>query len=297
MKRLKMKYEKKKSLAGFLFITPWMIGFLGLFLRSILSSMIYSVCSTTITTSGLQLDFIGFSGYEKAFISDPYFLKYLVSQVGSMLYNTPLILGFSLFVSTILAKNFKGRTVFRAIFFLPVIMGSGLILSIMSGDTMSQSVLSGARSSMLFESSSLQDLLLEAGIRRDLVESFMKINTEVLNLVWKSGLQILLFIANLKAIPNQLYESARVEGATSWESFWKITFPMISPIIILNMVYTIIDSFTDYSNVIMMYILNFGRSLNFSYSSSLSWIFLMVVFLTVGLAYIIVNKWIVYSEE
>ena len=113
----------------------------------------------------------------------------------------------------------------------------------------------------------------------------------------RQGLQILLFIANLKAIPNQLYESARVEGATSWESFWKITFPMISPIIILNMVYTIIDSFTDYSNVIMMYILNFGRSLNFSYSSSLSWIFLMVVFLTVGLAYIIVNKWIVYSEE
>lgn len=292
-----MDYEKKKSIAGFLFITPWLIGFFGFFIRSLISSLTYSVSNTVITSTGLQLDFIGFSSYEKAVISDPYFIRYLLNEIGAVLYKTPLILFFSLFVAVILSQEFRGRTVFRAVFFLPVIMGSGIILSIMSGDVMSQSVLSGARSSMLFESTSLQDMLLDAGIRRDIVETFMKINTEILNLVWKSGLQILLFVANLKAIPAQLFESAHVEGATAWESFWKITFPMISPILLLNMIYTIIDSFTDYSNTVMIYIQDFARALNFSYSSALSWIFLVIVLAVIGLAYITVNKWIVYSVD
>lgn len=297
MRGLKLRYQNRRSLAGFLFVTPWLIGVIGVFLRSIFSSMAYSVSNTTITSTGLQLEYIGFENFEKAFVSDPYFVKYLVSQIGYMFYSTPLILGFSLFIATILANKFRGRTAFRAIFFLPVVMGSGIILSIMSEDVLSQSVLSGARSSMLFESDSLRTMLLEAGIKRDIVDTFTKLTSDILNLVWKSGIQILLFVANLTSIPVQLYESAKVEGATSWECFWKITFPLISPVILLNMIYTIIDTFTDYSNSIMRYILDFGRALEFSYGSALSWIFLIAGLAVVALCYLVVNKWIVYSEE
>lgn len=126
---------------------------------------------------------------------------------------------------------------------------------------------------------------------------FMQIVSGVFDLTWKAGLQIVLFIAGLQTIPAQLYEAAQVEGATGWESFWKITFPMITPMLMVNLIYTIIDNFTDYSNVVMKYILNFGRQLDFVYSAALSWIYFVLVFVIVGVVYAVLNRKVVYTVD
>lgn len=289
-------YEQKKKWAGFLFILPWLVGFLTLFLRPILSSVRYSVTDATIT-EGMKGDFIGLSLYVKAFSSDQKFVQYLTAELGNFAYHVPVILCFSLFLAVILNQRFHGRTVMRAIFFIPVICGSGVILQIMSGDAMSQSVISGARSSMLYQSSALEQILLNTGLSDDLVKTLTGIVSDIFNLTWKSGLQILLFISGLNAIPPHLYEAAHVEGATSWESFWKITLPMVSPIVIVNLIYTVIDGFTDYQNSVMTYILDFGKRLEFSYSAALSWIYFVLVGAIVGIVYAVINRRVTYVED
>ena len=289
-------YEQKKKWAGFLFILPWLVGFLTLFLRPILSSVRYSVTDATIT-EGMKGDFIGLSLYVKAFSSDQKFGQYLTAELGGFAYHVPVILCFSLFLAVILNQRFHGRTVMRAIFFIPVICGSGVILQIMSGDAMSQSVISGARSSMLYQSSALEQILLNTGLSDDLVKTLTGIVSDIFNLTWKSGLQILLFISGLNAIPPHLYEAAHVEGATSWESFWKITLPMVSPIVIVNLIYTVIDGFTDYQNSVMTYILDFGKRLEFSYSAALSWIYFVLVGAIVGIVYAVINRRVTYVED
>ena len=289
-------YEQKKKWAGFLFILPWLVGFLTLFLRPILSSVRYSVTDATIT-EGMKGDFIGLSLYVKAFSSDQKFVQYLTAELGGFAYHVPVILCFSLFLAVILNQRFHGRTVMRAIFFIPVICGSGVILQIMSGDAMSQSVISGARSSMLYQSSALEQILLNTGLSDDLVKTLTGIVSDIFNLTWKSGLQILLFISGLNAIPPHLYEAAHVEGATSWESFWKITLPMVSPIVIVNLIYTVIDGFTDYQNSVMTYILDFGKRLEFSYSAALSWIYFVLDGAIVGIVYAVINRRVTYVED
>ena len=293
---LRFSYEQKKRLAGALFILPWAIGFLALFLRTIISSVVYSVTDASIV-QGMKGNFIGFVNYIDAFTADTKFVQLLTAELGNFCYNVPIILCFSLFLAVLLNQKFHGRTLMRAIFFIPVICGSGVILQIMSGDAMSQSVISGDRSSMLFQSSALEQTLLELGMGQDLVNTMTDIVSNIFNLTWKSGLQILLFISGLNNIPGHLYEAAHVEGATSWEAFWKITLPMISPILIVNLIYTVIDSFTDYSNTLMTHILDYGKRLEFSYSATLSWIYFAIIAVIVGVVYLIINRRVAYVEE
>lgn len=302
MKRLtgrKMSYERYKSFAGFLFILPWLLGFVFIVLRALLNSAAYSVSKTTITPGGMKLDFIGIDNYIKAFTSDISFPRMLVSSLTDIIYTVPIVLAFSLFMAVILNQNFKGRTVARAIFFIPVIVGSGGIILSYMNDDVSSSLISGARSAMLFSSGSfsMTTALLEAGLSADIVNIISSAISNIFDLTWKSGLQIVLFIAGLQSVSTQLYEAADVEGASAWEKFWKITFPMVMPILMVNLIYSIIDNFTDYSNTVMQYVVSIGRDLDFSYSSALSWIYFVIIGLIIGLVYYFINKRITYTVK
>ena len=245
----------------------------------------------------MNTEYIGFDYYYRALFIDSNFVRSLIEEVGGMLPQVVIILAFSLMMAVILSGSFKGRTFFRSAFFLPVICGSGLILSIMNGDVLSASIMSGARSSMLFQTSGIDKILLEMGMNTELVATLMGIVNGVFDLSWQSGLQILLFISGIMGISPALYEAAKIEGATAWESFWKITFPMLSPIMVLNAVYSIIDRFIDYNNGVLQYILGFAQKLDFSYSSAMAWLYFLVVGVLVGVVYIIINKRIVYTVE
>lgn len=292
-----LSYEKKKSLSAYLFLLPWLIGFFGLFARTFITSIIYSFSEMKISTNGAQLSFIGWQNYSKAFLVDAQFLPQLTAQLKDMIINVPLILIFSLFIASLLNQEFRGRVIARSIFFLPVIIGSGIVMSIMHGDSLSQDILKGTRASGLFESATFFDMLQDSGINSDIVDEMMAIVNNIFDLSWRSGLQIILFLAALQTVPDQLYEVAKVEGATSWEVFFKITLPMIAPIMLVNVIYTIIDNFTDYNNTLMTYILNIGRRLDFAYSAALGNVYFVIIFVIVVLVLLLIGKRITYIEK
>lgn len=297
MKKGKLSYERKKSLYGYVFLAPWLLGFFGLFFRNFVTSIVYSFSKITLTTDGVVLDAAGIANYKTAFFSDPKFWPLLTGQLQEMVTTVPVIIFFSLFISILLNQEFKGRAFARSVFFLPVVIGSGVVISIIQGDSMSNEVISGTRAAGLFDSSSIFDMLEESGISSDLVSTMMGIVNNIFELSWHSGLQIILFLSALQTVPDQLYEVAKVEGATSWEVFFKITLPMITPIMLVNIVYTIVDSFTDYGNALMSYILELGRKLNFAYSAALANFYFVIIFAVIVLVLLIIGKKVTYVEK
>lgn len=292
-----MSLERKRAIAGWLFVMPWVIGFAGLFMRSLISSLVYSFSETHIRVGGMGLEPVGFAQYIRAFVKDSYFLRQLTSELGSMFYEVPVTLAFSLFMGVMIHNKFRGRTFVRSVLFLPVICGSGLIMSLINGDSMSSSILSGARTAMMFQTRGIDTYLLEMGVSSDLISSMMGIVNGIFDLAWKSGLQIILFLSGILSISPSLYESAKIEGATGWEMFWKITFPMLTPMLLLNTVYTVVDCFTDYQNSLVRYIYDQAKLLNFGYSAALSWIYFLVIAVIVGIVYKLINKRVVYVVE
>ena len=291
-----MPYESKKSLAGFLFVSIWVIGFIFFFLLPFLQSVRYSFSDIVLNPNGgYTLNFIGWKNYIKAFTTEAEFLPAVFSSLGAMLYQVPIIVLFSLFVAIILNQKFVGRTFVRGIFFIPIIVANGVILSIMNGDVLSQTIMQGSSSSTLFQSEFLYELMFKSGMSQEFVNGLTGVVDSLFALIWKSGIQIIIFLAGLQTIADSMYEAAKIEGATGWETFWKITFPMISPMIILNLIFTIIDSFTDYNNVVMKYINEQQIGMRLAYSSTLGWIYFLMVAVIIVMVYLIINKRVFYQ--
>ena len=291
-----MPYESKKSLAGFLFVSIWVIGFIFFFLLPFLQSVRYSFSDIVLNPNGgYTLNFIGWKNYIKAFTTDAEFLPAVFSSLGAMLYQVPIIVLFSLFVAIILNQKFVGRTFVRGIFFIPIIVANGVILSIMNGDVLSQTIMQGSSSTTLFQSEFLYELMFKSGMSQEFVNGLTGVVDSLFALIWKSGIQIIIFLAGLQTIADSMYEAAKIEGATGWETFWKITFPMISPMIILNLIFTIIDSFTDYNNVVMKYINEQQIGMRLAYSSTLGWIYFLMVAVIIVMVYLIINKRVFYQ--
>ncbi|MDF2674742.1 MAG: ABC-type transporter, integral rane subunit [Clostridiales bacterium] len=294
----KLSYTKKQAWAGRLFILPWFMGFVFIFLRSLITSFIYSFSKITVGEHGFETTFVGLENYNYELKVDPNYVKTLINTVLNMLYQVPLILIFSLIIACVLNQKFRGRVLARAIFFLPVIIATGQIISIMRGDVYSQQLMSGERSSTMFTVAGLQNLLLDSGLSLNMANSIIKLLNNIFDVAWKAGIQILLFIAGLQTIPRALYEVSEIEGATAWEAFWKITFPMLSPILILNLIYTIIDNFTDYSNAIIKLASDLGvKQMKFELSATVTCIYFVVIMVVLGIVGLMTRKRIFYVNE
>ena len=265
-KKKSKSLEKQKSIFGWLFILPFLLGFVLIYLPMIISSLQISFSSIEYEKVGQVLKWVGIENYSSALGDSSNFVQTLVECLGGMAFDIPAIIIFSLFMAILLNQDMKGRAAFRAIFFVPVIVSTGIIEAIDLSNTLAQL---GENVTQL--GSEGVEGTVNAGteiINAIDVERFfgsMKIGAElatvvsgwannVYNIVNRSGVQMLIFLAALQSISPSIYESCRVEGATSWETFWKITFPMISPMILVNLVYTVIDSFTTKSNVMMSFI-------------------------------------------
>jgi ABC-type sugar transport system permease subunit len=293
----KLSYTKKQAWAGRLFILPWFFGFCFIFCRSLITSFVYSFSKITVGDKGFNTTFVGFENYKYELTVDPNYVKTLVNTVISILYQVPLILIFSLIIACILNQKFRGRVVARAIFFLPVIIATGQIISIMRGDIYSQQLTAGERSSTMFTVAGLQNILLDSGLSLTFANTIISSINSIFDVAWKSGIQILLFIAGLQTVPRSLYEVSEIEGATAWEAFWKITFPMISPILILNLIYTIIDNFTDYSNGVIKLASDLAKQMKFEYSATVTCIYFLVIVVILGVVSMITRKKIFYINE
>lgn len=262
MKRKKATLIAKRSRTGFLFILPWLIGFIWFYVRSLVMSLEFSFSNLTVNPSGgYTLDFVGLENFIYAFRVHANYKQVLTTSIGNMLLDVPLLTFFSLFMALLLNRKFKGRTLVRAIFFLPVILNSGAIQdamelarSMMSGGIASSSAEMAAASQgsgmgMMYYIQMFGNLGLPIVVIEYIVGAVERINS----IINASGVQIIIFIAALQAIPGAMYEVAKIEGATAYETFWKITFPMVLPHIITNVVYTVVDSFTQSEVVELAY--------------------------------------------
>lgn len=292
--RRRLSYEKKKSIVGYAFLIPWAIGTCFLLIVPLFQSILYSIGNLSIG-SDYGIEIIGFDHYVNAFTKDSQFLPLLTSSLPPLLYEIPIIVLLSLFLALLLNRKFFGRTVVRGIFFLPILIANGMIITILNGDALSANVMSSSSSSHLFNSEMLGVFLQDVPGMGELVSIITGFVDSISSLLWKTGIQTLLFLTALQAIPISMYEAAKMEGGTSWELFWKITFPMVSPTILLNVIYTVIDTFGDPSNRIIKYANQFALSGDFNYSSALIWIYTVLVLLFVGLLYVLINRFVYYE--
>jgi len=295
---------KRRAKAGWLFILPFTIGFVFLFLQPIITSFIYSLYDVRIQ-SGIKLVNVageynpavpGWGNYIRTY-EDPQFWPQLGTTTQTMLIQTLVITIFALFVAVVLNQQFKGRMLARSVFFLPVIITSGIIIAILKEDVLGNSMQTASSNQYVFQSSGLSDMLYSLNMPPAIVDGFNDTIKGIFDMIWKSGVQILLFLAALQSIGTQLYEAAKVEGATGWESFWKITFPMISPIILVNVFYTIIDSYTDYSDRLMTMIFDTAFAQQYGYASAMAWVFFAVAMLIIGVTNLVLSRMVFYQSE
>ena len=261
-----------------MFIVPWLIGFLCFYARSLYLTIKFSLSNLTVRPGGgYDLQFVGFDNFIYAFRAHGTFKQVLTTSVGNMLIDVPLITFFSLFIALLLNKKFKGRTLIRAIFFLPVILNSDAIVGAMD---MARSLMMGGISSSSAEIASSAGssgvsieyyvrMFTALGLPTLLIEYIMGAVQRISEIINSSGVQIIIFIAALQSIPGSMYEVAKIEGATSYETFWKVTFPMVMPHIITVVVYTVVDSFTDSTVVDLAYSTAFDQN-NYGLSSVMS---------------------------
>ena len=311
IKTTKIPYEKKKGLYGYGFIALWFIGTLWLFIIPVLTSLWYSLCDTQLlakadalekgmTSAGIYTEFNGFKNFVNAFTVDAEFLPKLGSSLGEILPNTLVIMIFSLFIAVILNQKFRGRTLARAIFFLPVLIATGPVISVINGDMTSQGISDASQFSTLFKTDLVTELMEFIGIynlNQTFTDVIKNITSDVLNLVWNSGIQILIFLSALQTIPPSAKEAASIEGATAWEFFWKITFPYISPMILSNLVYTVIDAFVSTDNQVMEYVLKQSGNWEYGYAAALAWIYFAIVGACLGLICVIINRFVYYEND
>ncbi len=252
-KKRKLSLTKKRAIAGLLFISPWLIGFLLFYVRSLIMTFRFSFSNLTMGVGGYDLEFTGLENIIYAFRAHGSFKQTLTTSITNMLIDVPLITFFSLFMAIILNRKFKGRGVVRAIFFLPVILGADAISeamelaeTMMNGGVATQAAEITATTSgtIAFDIDYLVTTFMNLGIPVKLLDYVAQAVDRINTIISASGVQIIIFIAALQSIPGSLYEVSKIEGATVYETFWKVTFPMVMPHIITNVVYTIVDNFS-----------------------------------------------------
>lgn len=324
----------RKNMAGYFFVLPFLLGFLLIFLPSFIQSARFSISEIVIRQDGTGFDLLphGFEHFRKAFVIDVNFRMVLLATARDMVINLPVILIFSFFMAILLnRKQFPGRTAFRIIFFLPVIAYTGLASSQGLTDSMGGSAyfetadivsmvladptiadptgMESGLSSVISVALNVQALIESLSLPDSLMNFVMLAVSRLEWIIKSSGVQIIVFLAALQSIPTSIFEAAEVEGLTGWEMFWKITLPMVSSMILVNAVYTIVDSYTNesygmvvtsntYQNAgIAAYIQKVGISGGeYAYGSALSFIYFAVTMLLIGIVALIASRYVFYNE-
>ena len=298
--------DKRKARNGWIFVLPFVIGILFIYLPVIFDSIWFSFNTIgTLKGGGLKLTFEGFKYYEQALMKDPTFVQKLGEGIGQLVFDIPAIVIFALFIAVILNQRMLGRAAFRAIFFVPVIIATGLMDSINASDVLSEEMGSGEgidtgsgtnATTEIVSALDIQMLFRNMKVGAELVTYVTGLVNDIYNIINRSGVQMLIFLAGLQSISPAIYEACKIEGATAWETFWKITFPMISPMILVNGVYTIIDSFTTASNPAMSYISQVYK-LQDVLSSAMAWIYFIIVILIVAVIAAILSAFVFYQRK
>ena len=298
-RRFKLTLRQRDNIMGYIFILPFIIGFILFILSPVVQSIVLSTNEVRITSTGFELDYIGLSNYNFALRVHADFVEELVNVMRLMLMNVFWILVFSFFAALLLNQRFRGRLIARVIFFLPVIMSSGVILKLEQEDYMMGMLEGTVEETFNFVNfDALSSFLMRLRIPDGFMETIALAVDNIPTIINASGIQILIFLAGLQSISPSLYEAAEVEGGTAWENFWLITLPMISPLILTNIVYTIVDFFISPNNTLVQMIRNTTfQGAGFGVSAAMSWIYFTAIAVILGITLLIFNRLVYYHKK
>ncbi|MGX8698627.1 MAG: carbohydrate ABC transporter permease [bacterium] len=269
---------KREARAGLVFVTPWIIGAAIFLLYPLGTSFWYALNNIRITPLGKMFSFVGYGNFTQILLSDATFLPSLVDYLISTVISVPVIVVFALIIAIMLNQKIKGKGFFRTIFFLPVIIVSGPILGMLTEQN------AGSISAIDTQAISAA---ISGFLPAVLAEPIGDLFSNMVTILWYSGVQILIFISALQKIDPAMYEAAKIDGGSGWECFWKITLPTIKPMVLLNCIYTIVFVSSNDQNSIIVLIKNSmfsgASEKGYGYASAMAWLYSLVVLILVGL--------------
>lgn len=302
MKKQKNKLaglQRRKAISGYLFILPFLAGFLIFMAKPFFQSLYMSFCDVQLGAGVFNPVWMGIDNYKQAFLVDPEFNRLLVEEISRMCVYSLAIMVFSFFVALILNQKFKGRALVRAVFFLPVILSSGVILGLETNNALMANLAATIESTTqnISVTVALENILKTAGVGTRAFEKVFEVIDNIYDVAIASGIQIIIYLSGLQTISDSMYEAADIEGCTKWESLWKITFPMISSLFLVNWIYTVIDFCMRSDNEVMK---KFQKVMieqtNYGFSSAMAWIYFVIVIAIVGITSLIISRRVYYYD-
>ena len=302
MKKQKNKLaglQKRKAISGYLFISPFLLGFLVFMAKPFFQSLWMSFCDVELGAGIINPVFKGLKNFKHALTIDPEFNRLLVEQISKMCVYSLAIMVFSFFVALILNQKFKGRALVRSIFFLPVILSSGVILGLETNNQLMANLASSIEETTTGVSVTvaLENILRTAGVGTRAFEKVFEVIDNIYDIAIASGIQIIIYLSGLQTISDSMYEAAAIEGCTKWESLWKITFPMVSSLFIVNWIYTIVDFCMRTDNEVIKKISTvMVTQLQYGYASAMSWVYFVIVIAFVGISSLFISRGVYYYD-
>ena len=296
------KNSRENQNLGLVFIIPFLIGLLIFFIPTVIMGIRFAFSDVSIG-QGLQLTNTGIENLKYALRVDANYFKLVVNDIRELITTLPIVMIFSLFIAVLLNSKVWGKGLFRTIFFLPVIACVGMLADADSGLVMSTmtSAAADTESEVLSAMSDVTTILQSLNFSPTLVSVVSGAANDIMDIVNRSGVQILIFLAGIQSISPSLYEAANVEGASSWEVFWKITLPMLSPMMIVNLLFTFVDSITRSNTELVAYIKNMAFSQgNYGYSSAMAWFHYFCLILILGiiaLLFVLIRNFVKRNKE
>lgn len=299
--RRNISFARHQTRIGMYFVLPFVIGVVFFVLIPFAQAIYYSFCELNLTTTGYKLDFIMFENYRQAFLVDPNFRKKLITAVQDMLINVPVTVMFAFFVASMLNEKFVGRLIARVILFVPVIISCGIVKSLMAGDLMNNLLQSSGKSASSISSSGMATafvtMMKQINLNNHIVNFIVGAVDRLTDIITMSAVPTVIFLAGLQAISGSVYEAAYMEGATKWEVFWKISFPMVSPLILVTVVYSVLDSFTNVSNGVISTIHSTSfENMKFGLGAAMAISYMGIILLLLAFVYKIISKYVSYQS-
>lgn len=278
-----MKHSTREALYGYAFVGIWIIGFAIFTLAPLVQTFLYSLNQVTVTATGIDLNFIRWDNYSRALLTDPTLVELLIEYVIETLVSVPIVIIFSMVIALFLNLNFPFKGLFRTIFFLPVVITSGPVIQELTAQ--------GATSVPgITDMEAISQFL--AQLPTYLRDPIQYLLTSFVLILWFSGVQILIYLSSLQKIDKSVYEAASIDGASAWESFWKITLPSLSTTTVINAVYTIITLSHFSENKVVKYI--FGQTYavdgGIGYASAMSFIYFIALILLLAVITLLLNS-------
>ncbi len=274
---------------GYTFVLHWVIGLVTFFFIPLIYSILYSFSDISVTESGFSLAFAGFKNYEMSLFKNPDYLDEVRNAIGSMFYSLPMIIALSLILAVLLNQKYKGRTIMRILFFLPVIIESSVVIRLLSDPAINVPIFNFSTEGQGFMDYEM--ILGNLNLPKQIIDFLTFFLSNAVSLTWSCGVQIILFLAGLQSIPESLYEVSKIEGANKWDEFWQITVPMLRHVLSLVIIYSMISKFTSSTNQVVAAAMELMRANDYGNAAAMLWFYFVVVLAVIGIVLFLYNRY------